>query len=263
MSKPVNFDNPPVVEVVCGVMFATSAIQAAHIGAFWERIRSEFPKVEEAPPLSAIVEQKGQAVAEFQWSSLPPARRVWLFSADGSNLIQIQPDRFLFNWKHTLGTKNYPSYEVVIEEFERILQSFIQFMAEVAGIQLVFRQFEMTYVNHINKEYGLDSDAESSLLIDHIRQPGARFLPEPENFNFTTSYLLPEGAGRLHVIAQSMNSPESDRLIRLDMVARGMASDGTDSARRKWFETAHTWITHAFADVTAPTVQDKYWKRTS
>jgi uncharacterized protein (TIGR04255 family) len=246
-------------------MFANSAVQAAHIGAFWDRIRTEFPKVEEALPLSPIVEEQGQSVAESEsWSTLPPARRAWLLNPDGSNIIQIQADRFLFNWKHTLGAKNYPSYQIVIEEFERHLRAFLAFMRDVGGVHLTFRQFEMTYVNHINKEYGLDLQDETSILVDHVRKSGARFLPAPENFNFSVSYPLPEGIGRLHVIAQSMNSPQDDgRLIRLDMVARGMAADASDDARRKWFDTAHIWITHGFADVTSPTVQHEIWKRTT
>ncbi|MQA23453.1 TIGR04255 family protein [Rugamonas rivuli] len=265
MLEPVKCDNPPVVEVVCGVMFASSVVQAVHIGAFWDRIRSEFPTVEEAPPLSAIVEEPSQSVAEFEsWATLPPARRAWLLNRDGSNLIQIQADRFLFNWKHTLGTKNYPSYQVVITEFERRLQSFMDFMRDIGGVSLIFRQFEMTYVNHINKEYGLDQQEETSILVDHTRQSRTRFLPQPENFNFSSSYLLPEGAGRLHVTAQSMNSPLDDtRLVRLDMTARGMASDASDESRRKWFDTAHHWITHGFVDITSPTVQREIWKRTT
>lgn len=265
MLEPVKCDNPPVVEVVCGVMFANSVVQAAHIGAFWDRIRSEFPTVEEVPPLSAIIEEQGQSNAEFEaWALLPPARRAWLLNADGSNLIQIQADRFLFNWKHILGTKNYPSYQVVITEFERHLQAFMLFMRDVGGVDLIFRQFEMTYVNHINKEYGLDLSDETSILVDHASKSGARFLPPPENFNFSASYPLPEGAGRLHVIAQTMNRPQDDnRLIRLDMVARGMAPDASDEARLRWFDTAHTWITHGFADVTSPAVQHEIWKRTT
>jgi uncharacterized protein (TIGR04255 family) len=269
MSTPVKYDNPPVVEVVCGVMFSGTPVQTVHIGAYWDRVRAEFPKVEDAAPLSPVVEEDGQPVALFEWSTLPPARRAWLYNADGSHLLQIQEDRFLFNWKHTLGANGYPSYKFVFAEFEKHLQAFVNFMRNECGRDLTYRQFEMTYVNHITKENGLTPGAESALLIDHVVQGGARFLPEVENFNFSKSYRLPNGSGRLHIVAQTASrAPGNERMVRLDLVARGIpanfgeTNDG-DLARKKWFDVAHEWITHGFADVTSLDIQKNIWKRTS
>lgn len=267
MRTPVKYDNPPVVEVVCGVMFSESAIQAAHIGSFWNSIREEFPKVEEAAPLSPIVEDQGPGLV-FEWTMLPPARRVWLFNKDGSHLLQIQSDRFLFNWKHTLGAKVYPSYQVVIAEFEKYLLSFISYMRDKCGVALTYRQFEMTYVNHINKDNGLARQGESAVLVDHVcRDSSNRFLKEAENFNLSKSFLLPNGAGRLHVVAQTSGSNASnDRLLRLDLVARGIPPDigegDVETKRKQWFDLAHEWITHGFTDITCPDVQKNVWKKT-
>lgn len=270
MRAPVKYSNPPVVEVVCGVMFAQGAIQAAHIGSYWNSIREDFPKVEEAAPLSPILEDQATTGLVFEWSTLPPPRRVWLFNADGSHLIQIQSDRFLFNWKHTLGASGYPSYQVVVAEFEKHLHSFVAFMRDKCGVDLSYRQFEMTYVNHIMKDNGLPSTRELSVLVDHVcRESSERFLPEAENFNLSKSFLLPEGAGRLHIVAQTTGSNASnDRLLRLDLVARGIPADVgegeiADKARKQWFDLAHEWITQGFADITCLDVQKNIWKRTS
>jgi uncharacterized protein (TIGR04255 family) len=269
MSTPVKYDSPPVVEVVCGVMFSGTPVQTMHIGAYWDRIRTEFPKVEDAAPLSPIVEEDGQPMTFIEWSTLPPARRAWLYNADGSHLLQIQADRFLFNWKHTLGATGYPSYNVVFAEFEKHLQAFIDFMRNDCGKELTYRQFEMTYVNHITQANGLTPGAECAVLVDHMRQGGARFLPEIENFNFSQCYKLPNGNGRLHVLAQTaIKAPGGDRMMRLDLVARGIpknlgeVSDG-DIARKEWFDLAHEWITHGFADITSLDIQKNIWKRTS
>jgi uncharacterized protein (TIGR04255 family) len=98
MRAPVKFDRPPVVEVACGVLFAgQSPIKTVHIGEFWHRIKDEFPRFEDALPLMPMVEGTDVSLEDFGWSSLPPLRRAWLLNEDGSNLIQVQQDRFLFN----------------------------------------------------------------------------------------------------------------------------------------------------------------------
>jgi uncharacterized protein (TIGR04255 family) len=61
-STPVKFDRPPVAEVACGILFGTTVpLRAAHIGLYWQRIRDEFPRIEEAPPLSPVRLRRGSA----------------------------------------------------------------------------------------------------------------------------------------------------------------------------------------------------------
>jgi hypothetical protein len=58
-----DFDNPPVVETVLSAQFERlTALRTVHLGLFWQRVRSEFPNVEEHPALAAIFEQAGEPV---------------------------------------------------------------------------------------------------------------------------------------------------------------------------------------------------------
>lgn len=45
---------------------------------------------------------------------------------NGRNLIQVQDDRFLFNWKKAAEDDRYPSYEQVIERFSHYLAGFLE-----------------------------------------------------------------------------------------------------------------------------------------
>jgi uncharacterized protein (TIGR04255 family) len=265
MRAPVKFDRPPVVEVACGVLFATQdTLKTAHIGKYWERVKAEFPHVEDALPLPTIVEQQVDAVAEFEWSTLPPLRRTWLTSDDGAHLIQIQGDRFLLNWKRTLNQTGYPSYTDVIKRFDRHLADFISFLKELRIEPPAYRQFELMYVNHITVENGLKEVGMENMLVDHVRATSReRFLPEPDGFNWATSYRLPHNTGRLHIAAQSaVKTSNRERIVRLDLTARGISTDPSEAGRRPWFDTAHEWITHGFADVTS-NVLHTTWGRTS
>jgi len=136
MPPAVKFSNPPVVEVACSVLFKTlPSFRAAHVGLFWQGIREAFPRLEEAPPIPPILEGAPnlQPQVQFELAHIPPMRRSWLLNNDGSNLIQIQQDRFIFNWKKVGDADRYPSYSVVIKEFEKHLSEFQTFSSYSGG----------------------------------------------------------------------------------------------------------------------------------
>lgn len=261
MMPAVKFKNPPIAEVACGVLFNhIENFRSAHVGLFWKSLESEFPRIEEAPPIEPVIERQQGATQEFKLEivALPPMRRTWLLNGDGTNLIQIQQDRFLFNWKRVEALAEYPSYHVVMEQFERHLLNFSTFLEEAGIGELTFRQFELTYINLISD---LPANSAETLLVDHTRDSSRkRFLPEPDAINWTTSYPLPENQGRLHLVAQSaLRRTTNEQLIKLEMTARGM--NKPDSDRRAWFDLAHEWITRGFVDATSPKLQTEIWGR--
>jgi uncharacterized protein (TIGR04255 family) len=262
----MRYQHPPVVEVVCGVLFSTvRPLRGAHVGQFWDKVRSEFPRIEEAAPLSPLVEGGDAPRLDVSFSVIPPLRRTWLFDEPGRHLIQIQEDRFLFNWKKASDEDEYPQYEHVIDRFNKYLTMFLDFLREADLGEVSYHQFEMTYVNHIGlvNEAGLQV-RETNLLVDHIHAPSAgRFLPEPVSVHWTSTYPLPNNGGRLYCIAQSATSATGARIIRLDLAARGIPLDPSEAERQGWFDQAHVWITRGFADVTAEEIQQKVWGRIS
>jgi len=92
-----DYNDPPVSEVVIGIQFEPAAITGAHVGLFWEALRSEFPKAAEQPPLETRIENLEPlrfASQLLQFSSWRGSRH-WLTSEDDVQLIQIQADRLL------------------------------------------------------------------------------------------------------------------------------------------------------------------------
>jgi uncharacterized protein (TIGR04255 family) len=132
MLQRVRFERPPVVEVVCGVLFgALAGLRTAHVGVFWEQIRQEFPSVDEAPPLAPVIETQDLSPSlEIAVGLVPPLPRTWFQTADGHRLVQLQRDRFVYNWRRkSPDDGDYPSYDVVIVEFERLWSAFGEFVA--------------------------------------------------------------------------------------------------------------------------------------
>lgn len=269
---PVKFEKPPLIEVACGVTFSLpQALKTAHIGMYWARIKDAFPTIQDAQPLAAVAELTGLAASasgslNLQLSDMPPLRRAWFISADEGSLIQLQDDRFLFNWRSARGDgpESYPSYQRVIAEFYGKWQDFTAFLDSVGLGGPTITQMELVYVNAIS-DLGNSNDGIDTVLVDHIRARGEeRFLPKPEVFKWQTSYQLPNDCGRLHIMAQSALDVRTKMPnLRLDLTARGLPPNMGKDGITVWFDMAHEWITFGFADVTNRSVQTNWWRRTS
>jgi uncharacterized protein (TIGR04255 family) len=262
MSRKVNFKSPPVVEVVCGVLFAPLAdFKVPHFGRYWERIRDNFSRVDERSPI--IRHPAGTILQDEVF--LP--QRVWYFTEDDHRLIQLQRDRFNFNWKRATSDEiEYYRFANIFPEFLKQFQGFENFIREADLGKIEVQMFELTYVNHIEKEsaeaVGLDL---ADVLVDHVRdRDRKRFLPEPRDFNWTTRYAFPDSAGHLNVTAGTAQRP-SDRatVLRLDLAAVGALDDKSHDGMQRWFDLAHDWIVNGFVDITSPKMQDEIWQRES
>ncbi len=177
--------------------------------------------------------------------------RAWFVSVDKTNLIQIQQDRFAFNWRR-IDDKEYPRYEQVIAKFEenfRVFQEF--FVVEELG-ELELNQREITYINHIPASGAWSQHGElgfaAPLLVGEMR--GA-FLPEPEDIALQVRYPIQggESLSRLYVVANPVDSmPSRDPAFRLTLTARGRLTDG---ALRSQLDLGREWIVRGFTEVTS------------
>jgi len=259
---PPEYETPPVIEVVCGIQFVSiEALTVAHFGRWWSRISDDFPKCQEVPPLVPVIERfDAEGTSPPELVEVPPLPRLWLISKKGDQLIQLQKDRFLFNWRKTSEEHIYPRYSFVRSSFDRYRNEFASFVVETTEQNLRPIQYELTYINHIPE--GLSSwrkPAEIGGILPDVSwqaEPG-RFLPDPESVDFRVSFILPDRLGRLHVRARNARR-KSDNLgvILLEITARGFG-DEIDA----WFNVAHDWIVRGFTDLTATKIQKELWRR--
>jgi uncharacterized protein (TIGR04255 family) len=145
----VDYSNPPVYEVVCGVMFKSiNTLLAPHLGLLWERFRSEYPKCQEVPLIMPIVEtfEPATVTKELEITEVPPLPRVWFLDEAENILIQIQRDRFLHNWKEVKKGGKYPHFQKIFEMFRRQLSVFVSFLKDEKLGELQPLQYEVTYV---------------------------------------------------------------------------------------------------------------------
>ena len=68
----------------------------------------------------------------------------------GTEMIQIQNDRFIKNWRKCGENEEYPRYAKTVKPaFERDFREFLAFLADENLGAVKVNQCEVTYVNHI------------------------------------------------------------------------------------------------------------------
>ena len=256
-----NYESPPVVEVVCGVLFTPiPGFTIPYLGRFWSCLPEDFSETTEVDPLASTIEVFGDLSGPIQLDvNVFRVPRVWFLNKGGDQVVQVQRDRFLCNWRKVTPQHAYPRYEWVSARFGERLAAFQNFVQSTFSTSPEIRQYELSYINHIPVE-GLWErlDSLGKILPDlSWRNVADRFLPAPERVDSQFSFLLPEGAGRLHARIQSALR-QSDRapVLVLEMTARGFLEN-----QDAWFTLAHEWIVRGFADLTGREAQEGLWRK--
>lgn len=258
-----NFDNPPLSEVALSVQFQPlENFKSAHIGLLWEKFRSDFPLVEEHGPLEPQFERFGirrtSAVPfKLEMMDRPPTPRCWFVKEDGSQLIQIQRDRFINNWRKRGEGTNYPRYEAIRDLFEEELVAFASFAGEELLGQLHFNQCEITYVNEIEPNGVWDNHSQlNRILTVFTDSSGEQGLPKLENANLRARFLLEgdEGKpiGRLHVNVEPRHRVDSGKPIYfMTLTARGTPSTSDVEGIMQFLDYGRQVVVKSFTSLTS------------
>ncbi len=261
-----NFEAPPLTEVALSVQFDTlDTLSVHHIGLLWQEYRDGFPEVEQRPPLPQVSERFGGAPKRENISlSLvqnAPLPRVWFLSAAGTELVQVQPDRFIYNWRKADGDEPYPRYESVLAKQQMEFARLASFAKEYALGPLRPNQCEVTYVNLIE----LDENGPQAILTVLAEDYGDAFLSRAESAALALAYLMqaPDGhRGRLHVSADTklLSTATGAPTMRLTLTARGAPYEEQNGVKR-FFDLGREWIVRGFCSITTARMHE-LWRRT-
>ena len=89
-AAPRKLAAPPIVEVACSFEFEPlRALDALWLGRVWEVFSADYPVGRVHPPI----------VTRPELHLGPPELRAWYVSEDEEFIVQLQRDRFVFNWR--------------------------------------------------------------------------------------------------------------------------------------------------------------------
>jgi len=261
------FERPPVAEVVLGIQFdPVVEMAAAHLGAVWGIFRNEFPKTEDRHPLASTFEkfdaprEKGSVQLNLELGARPPLPRCWFINKIGDEVLQLQPDRFLHNWRKVESQPNYPRYANLRSKFETEISALHEFIAREKIGELTPNQCEVTYINHIATDQNWSEHREAGKLFRLLADAGGAMMSEhPEHVRFDTAFPMKddEGApcGRLHASVVSGFFAETRKpMYAMTLTARG-APIGSDLAGAfRFLDLGHQWVVNKFAALTTPSM---------
>ena len=243
-------------------------LHAAHLGLFWSRIRTEYPHTEDQLPLPPAKEAAEitpiPPSASITAISTPPPPRCWFLTGDKTELIQVQRDRFLRNWRQVAGNERYPHFEQLAQSFKRDWGRFLAFVEDEKLGSVNVNQCELTYINNIERGAGWSELGELDKVFPTVCPRGSTaFLPPPEMLSWQTRYKLPDGRGRLYIeMTPSFRGRDLRLVLALNLIARGASLNGSAEQIAAWFDLAHEWVVRAFTELTGSSVQE-LWERKS
>ena len=267
-----SYQRPPVAEVALGIYFSPALdLRAVHMGQLWDRWRDRYPQVQDQSPLSPVLPETFpsplQAVP-FQFVGGFPGIRVWYMSELGDQLVQVQPDRLVLNWRRIGQDQPYPRYEVLRPTFVREAQEFIGFLGDIGLGEAAITQAEVTYINPISLQELGDPLDLSRLISPWSGRFSDSFLPLPEDTGFRLRFRIPEPAsgepvGRLYVegnpaIHQTLGGEAPEEVFMLQLFARGRPlGSGLDGALA-FLDLGHDWVVRGFTSLTAEPMHSEW-----
>ena len=267
------YEKPPVVEVALGVQFETvEALHAAQLGSVWQAFRKRFPKSEEHPPLEPAFEKLGtrpekERGVRFEVLAALPTPRLWFLNESGNELVQVQQNRFIRNWRKRTDGDEYPRYSHIRECFREDFEIFRSLVDGEEWGAIEPNQCEVTYVNVIPAGEGWQKHAElgkvCTLFTSQYSDEGAGDLEEAA---VSGKYVLKDDAlrpvGRLHfAINPAIRLSDQTPALRLTLTARGAPLGESIDGVLGFLDQGHDAIVKTFTSITTPEMH-KIWKRT-
>jgi uncharacterized protein (TIGR04255 family) len=264
------FRDPPLTEVVLGAQFdVIPGFLTPHIGVVWERFRDDFPLVEEHPPLPPAFETFGPA-PQFAGIGLQlltgaEAARVFFINKPRTELLQVQKDRFLHNWRKIGAGDSYPRFETMLETFKSGFQTFANAVSGEGLGPIIPNQCEVTYINQMPvPPNGTLSDLTDDLFGQHTGSLALADLGKPEDLRFLLRYIMHDDSGkpigRLIASAEPARRVDGRTIMQLTLTARGRPLSPDESGVIDFLNRGRVCVVKSFAHLTGPKMH-KLWER--
>lgn len=271
-SSFAEYENPPVSEVALSVQFEPlQKLKTPYIGLLWQKYidsRSKLNKVWEQPLLKDRFElfQDEKLASRIELSNIPPLQRYWFLNESETELVQIQDNRFVRNWRRLDTAKDYPSYKKNREDFIKDFEIFETFLKEQSIGEVYPNQCEVTYVNPIPAEgkYKIPDQLHNVVTFFQSEYSDS-FLPDLENINFTMQYVIQKEdnipLGRLYISLQSVTSRENKFIYLLKLIARGKPCGEGINGVLSFMDIGHEWIVRGFTSITTVAMHELWGKK--
>jgi uncharacterized protein (TIGR04255 family) len=221
------FERPPLIEQVITVVFdALAGFGIGDIGRFWTEIEDQFPLCESAPPLDPAPElpptDSGLEHEISVAAAAAPIRGIYK-QAEGGEAVQVQPDRFVFNWTR-FGEAPYPRSEATMDRFLQLYETFRTYIRRRQLGEIVVNQCELVNVNIIDMD-AWGGHADAPMVFTMVETEPPLNCLHPESYTHSSTHAISgkggEFKGRLHTSLQPVTRiADGVQAYRFELTAR-------------------------------------------
>ena len=274
MTRLPEYEEPPVVEVAISLQFkGLESLRTPQFGLLWNVLRAEkYSRIEEHGELEQTFEEFEErpgpkaSVRVQTFDDGPPPPRIWFLNEAQNELIQVQRDRLIVNWRRGANSEPYPRYPHIIKRFRSALATFVEFAASEKVGELVPTQCEVTYVNHMPSGLGwLKHGDLGKVVTPWENRYSDEFLRAPEDVGFKARYRMDDetgrAIGRLHVLLQpAFSAANGQPIFVLNLTGRGSPAPADLEGIFRMFDHEHEWIVRGFTSITTKHMHE-LWRR--
>lgn len=148
VNGPSTYRNPPVSEALLSVEFAPlEALGPYNLAKMALKFADRYPIVREMPGVPPTVPP--EAEPSFQIFAGQPPTRLWLLNEQENELLQLQNDRAVVNWRRQSPSDDYPGFNALLQRFREAWRVYLQTLIESGSNLPSSATAEYTYVNSI------------------------------------------------------------------------------------------------------------------
>lgn len=258
-----SFQRPPVREVGLAIQFRSPLrLRVVDLGALWHEFRDGYPGLEEHPRVGPMLLASPALSFGVQLVDAPDLPRLWFLSDDGTQLVQVQGDRLVVNWRRLSGTDEYPRYEHTVRPMLQgawaRLSRALAFLGEEPPEPDIC---EVIYANAMPMGEGWSSWAEiGQVIAPWSGEMSDEFLAQPADaLTLSQRFSLPNEQGWLNIEA-STGAVDTTPALLVDLTARGLAAEPTFDGALSFMDLAREWIVRGFTSFTT-TEMHAVWGR--
>ena len=267
LEKKLDFARPPVDEVVLSVLFQSlDGLLAPHLGQIWEEFKADgFVHIFEQPPVIPAMEKFANPISDAQLhiGNVPELARIWFVHENKNTIIQVQRDRFTFNWRKTDSDQKYPGFSTIYKSFENFYNRFHLTIKKLHIGSVTPLQYELTYIDQLisGESWNSIKDIGQIYNIFFNSSQSDHFWESAEFVNFRTSFTVPDLHSRLHIaISNRVKMPEEIHTLQTDFTLRGFP-ENSDYTMIDWFKSAREQIREKFVSLFTESIQTEIWGR--
>lgn len=246
-----DFENPPAVETALGVRFAPlPGWNVFHYGPLLQEYRKEYPKHELRPPIGTVtIQVPTPDTTDFAGTPV----RCWFINDQSTELVQVQNDCFIRNWRKLENSQEYLHYDDSRPRFQRDWLRFVKFLSEQQLPAPEVWQCEVTYIN----QFVRGREWENFDDLDHLypiwrRLPNRKLLTRSQVVNFATAYELPKNKGVLQFVSQpGVRKNDGVEIIQLTVTALGKPDSPNIDDILDWLDIGHAAALEGFKEFTS------------